>query len=320
MAEYLFEKVAELELMADSLGSIIHGASISSLASSDDFISYGDGIADKRFYMGNLVTDHIDNITINNNTSYILSIPKTGAYSVKDTQKEERSISGKSGVLALPGDKIIYDASTEKIDDYTIIINNDDLNIAISKKFSVPEFSTNMFALNLKSEQVQACFQFIGSTLSMLRAFPDARNSELVKRNLQQIATFMVIDIIADNTNAKAIFSLNPEKHLVSRAEEIMEAECERLYSIQEVADRVLTSPRNLQEAFKKYRDYSPMTFLKLRKIHMAHKSILASKGGICLIKEIALQVGIHDLNRFSQNYFKVFGELPSETIKNLRK
>ena len=314
-AEYLFEKVGETALMDESLGSIIDGAQVSSLASSKEFISYGDGIADENFYLGNLVTNYMDHITINNLTSYIFSIPKKGAYSVKDTQREERGIIGRSGVLAIPTDTIIYDSATESVDDYTIILNRIELNAALDKKYIVPDFRANMIALNLKSVQVNACFQFIESTLNMLRAFPDARNTELVKKNLKEIATFMLVDIIAESTQARAIMNLNPEKDLVAKAEEIMEAECARLFTIQEIADKVFTSPRNLQMAFKKHRDYSPMQFLKLQKLHLAHKKILASKGQKCVIKQIALDAGIFDLNRFSQNYAKVFGELPSETI-----
>jgi hypothetical protein len=62
-AEYLIDKVQVAELMDESLASIIHGARISSLASSNKFISY-DGIADENFHLGNLVTNHIDNISI----------------------------------------------------------------------------------------------------------------------------------------------------------------------------------------------------------------------------------------------------------------
>ena len=269
-AEYLFEKVGETALMDESLGSIIDGAQVSSLASSKEFISYGDGIADEKFYLGNLVTNYMDHITINNLTSYIFSIPKKGAYSVKDTQREERGIIGRSGVLAIPTDTIIYDSATESVDDYTIILNRNDLNAVIGKKYRVPDFHANVIALNLKSVQVNACFQFIESTLNMLRAFPDARNTELVKKNLKEIATFMLVDIIAESTQARAIMNLNPEKYLVSKAEEIMEAECGRLFTIQEIADKVFTSPRNLQMAFKKYRNHSPMQFLKLQKLRQS--------------------------------------------------
>lgn len=316
-AEYLFGKVDDTELMDDFLNSIIYGSNVTSRASSNKFISYGDGIVDNGFYLGNMVTDYIDKITINNLTSYILSIPKRGAYSVNDTKREELSIIGNSGVLALPSETIIYDSPTETIEDYTIIINSKELDSAIEKKYDVPDFGTNMLALNLKSDQVNACFQFIESTLNMLRSFPDARNSELVKKNLKEIATFMLIDIIAESTKAKSIVNLNPEKYLVSKAEEIMEAECKKLFTIQEVADKVFTSPRNLQMAFKRYRNYSPMQFLKNQKLHLVRKILLESKGQRYLVKQAAHDAGIFDLNRFSQQYAKVFGELPNETLKN---
>lgn len=317
-AKYIFEKTSETETLNKSLSALIQNSIVSSQAKSSQFNSWGIGITDDSFYMGNLAIDHVKILSIHNSTSYILSLPKKGAYSVKSVEEELKIVTGKQGALTLPSEKIIYNSVTEIVDDNIIIINAEVLNDALHKKYKVSTRNKTMLSLNLKDEKVNACFQFIESTLNMLHGFPSARNSELVKKNLKEISTFMLVDIIAENTNAELIINSNPEKHLVVKAEEIMEAECERLYTIQEVADKVYTSPRNLQLAFRKYRNYGPMQFLRISKLHKARKNILASKGKKCIVKQIAFEVGIFDLNRFGRNYAELFGELPSETIKKL--
>ena len=117
------EKVTETELMNESLEMIVRGGEVLSTARSSDFISYGDGILDEHFFLGNLVTEHVDIITFSNLSSYIFSIPIKGAYSVKSTKNETRCISGKSGALTLSTDVVIYDTATDLVDDYTIIFN-----------------------------------------------------------------------------------------------------------------------------------------------------------------------------------------------------
>jgi len=99
-------------------------------------------------------------------------------------------------------------------------------------------------------------------------------------------------------------------------AEEYIDGHCETVFNIQQVADKLFTTPRNIQMAFKKYRSYSPMQFVKSRKLHKAHKNIISSNDPRCTVKEFALGVGIFDLNRFGKYYFEIFGELPSETLK----
>lgn len=317
MAEYLFEKVTETELMNESLATIVQGAEVSSRASSDKFISFGDGIIDDDFFMGNLITEHIEHITVTNLSSYILSIPNKGNYSIKDFKNEEKGMSRKSGALTLATDRICYDGISDVVDDYCLIINKKNLNSILKQKYNVVDLKSDMIPLNLSSEQVHACFQFIESTLNMLRVFPDARNTELVKKNLREIASFMLVDIVAEGVNAKSVINTSPEKYLVIKAKDIMEAECEDLFTIQEIADQVYTSPRNLQRAFKKHSTSTPIQFLHTRKLHRARKILLANHNPFCTVKEVALKVGIFNLGRFSQHYFTLFGEYPSHTLKH---
>ena len=94
-----------------------------------------------------------------------------------------------------------------------------------------------------------------------------------------------------------------------------MESECENISTVQEIADRVFTSPRNLQKAFKKYREYTPLQFLKERKLQRAYYMLKDSyhSGSV---KNVAISVGIFDINRFGKYYFDQFGEYPNETLK----
>lgn len=319
-SKYLFSSTSSVEVLSNSLETVVANAKVVSTAKSAHFKSYGDGISGNHFFMGNLITEHLEIIEVYNSNSYILTIPKKGTYSVATTQNKERIIDGWNGVLTLPTEKIVFDAPTDYIDDYTIYINEENVNRVLNTKYKISHNVRDLLRLDLKAEQVQTITNFIQSILTMLRSFPDARNSELVKYNLQEITQFMLAELIGESINAKPITNNYPEKGLVVLAEEIMEAKCESLFSIQEVADEVFTSPRNLQLAFKKQRNYTPMQFLKLRKLYKAHKNIFLNQHSKLTVKEIAHSVGIFDLNRFSKYYTKVFGELPSNTIQKSRR
>lgn len=316
VGEYLFEKVNETELMNESLASIFRGSEVSSSASSADFTSFGDGVLGDGFYMGSLVTKCLNELEINDLNSCALSMPKKGAFNVKCSKKAERCISGKSGVFVFSPQKVRYDSATACVNDYAIIIDKNKLISKIETRYKLPYVQKEIIALDLRKEKVQQCFQFVESTLNILRAFPSTRNSMLVKKNLEQIASFMLIEIIAESLEARSLLNQSADKQLVVTAEEMMEAEYKNLFSIQEIADRLFTSPRNLQRAFKKQRDYTPLQFLQSRKISEANKILLDNQNPFLTIKEVALHVGILDLNRFGKYYFKHFGEYPKDTLK----
>ena len=125
----------------------------------------------------------------------------------------------------------------------------------------------------------------------------------------------MATDLIGDLLHRKSLLNESPDKKMVIKAEEIMDADCENITTIQEIADRLFTSPRNLQKAFKKFRQYTPLQFLKERKLYQANH-ILNDPYSSSSVKNVAIRVGLFDLNRFSKYYFDLFGEYPSETIR----
>ena len=109
----------------------------------------------------------------------------------------------------------------------------------------------------------------------------------------------------------------NADLTLVYRAEMLMENECETLIRVKDIANKLYTTTRTLQKAFKKYRSYSPIKFLKIRKLHLARKLLMEQCPGNFIIKQAAFKSGISDINRFSKDYSTLFGELPSITVKN---
>jgi len=313
--EYSSDKIQAPHLLAKSIEELLIGTKVSCKPKGRGFESFGEGVVCDNFFMGKVHTNHIKKMTALDINSYILTIPVFGKYDVNALGKKVTSTS-KYGAISMPTEKIIYDSTSEVIADYEVFIHPDELNPVIQKKFNISKIQPELLILNLKSEKVQAISQFIQSSITMLSSFRAAQKSRIFKNNLQEIITFMIADLIGEQIKAKPITNNNPEKNLVRSAEEYIDNECETIFSIQQIADKLYTNPRNIQIAFKKYRNYTPMQFLKTRKLHKAHKNILLNKQIKCTVKEIALSVGIFDLNRFSKYYAEMFGELPSATIK----
>lgn len=74
-------------------------------------------------------------------------------------------------------------------------------------------------------------------------------------------------------------------------------------------------SGRSIYRAFRRYRDYTPMEYLRNVRIRLARKKLLHAKPG-SMITTIAYECGFTHLGRFSAEYKRCFGEKPSETLQ----
>src|SRR3954468_15095506 len=74
-------------------------------------------------------------------------------------------------------------------------------------------------------------------------------------------------------------------------------------------------SYRKLYEAFMLTRGESPALHLKRRRLMMAHQVLSNAGSEAPLVKTVALDHGFWHFGNFSQDYRKLFGETPSETL-----
>ena len=196
-----------------------------------------------------------------------------------------------------------------------VIINHRDVLNMLELKYGVHQLENYFREIRLAEEKVKALFYYIGSTIHVVKTYASLRESLVAKMNIKEITLLMATDLIGDLLNKKVLLNESPVKKMVLRAEEIMESQCENITTIQEISDKVFTTPRNLQKAFKKYRDYTPLQFLKDQKLIRANQ-ILKDPYLKTSVKNVAIEVGLFDINRFGKYYFDKFGELPIETFR----
>jgi AraC-like DNA-binding protein len=313
---YLTDYTESIEELSQSYEFLVDNSSVRAKAKSKGFHSTGHGIISKNFYIGNNLTVGLISIEVENSDSIILSIPKDGKYNVILSKNVTKKFSSKRGGIILPSDYIYYEAVTNHIDDLIIIIDMKKLKPIFKKNYNYnsEKITASFINLDIKNKKALSIVNFIKSTLETTINFPDLRESLLIKTDIEELAALYITDLIADELGIPINKKNNsPDSDLVLKAEELIEENSAQYSSIKSIADMAFTTPRTLQLAFKKHRTYSPMNFLKERKLHKARKLILKSQSG-STIKGIVLTVGILDINRFSKHYKQLFGELPSET------
>lgn len=111
---------------------------------------------------------------------------------------------------------------------------------------------------------------------------------------------------------------LPPTTWQVRRAEAYIETHWNEPITIASIARATAASARSIFYHFKAGRGQSPMSFVKQVRLEHA-KEMLESSGVNRSVTKIAVDCGFGNLGHFAGDYFKRFGERPSETLKRGR-
>lgn len=102
---------------------------------------------------------------------------------------------------------------------------------------------------------------------------------------------------------------------LVRKAQEYCLENPAQKLRISSLCRELKINERTLRHAFHNSIKISPLAFLKMIKLNRVYKKLRESDYSQTLIKQVAYEYGFFHLSQFSQDYKRVFGELPSQTL-----
>jgi len=102
---------------------------------------------------------------------------------------------------------------------------------------------------------------------------------------------------------------------IVDRAERYVDGRELDSFSLASFAGEVGASVRMLEYHFRGIYGVSPLAWFRSMKLNEVHRELLERGRGDVTVTEAATRHGFEHLGRFSQEYRKLFGELPSQTL-----
>jgi AraC family ethanolamine operon transcriptional activator len=109
-------------------------------------------------------------------------------------------------------------------------------------------------------------------------------------------------------------------KHVVEAALTLMDVSEPNVLSIALLCANLNISRRTLELAFRTIIGKSPLQFFTDRRLCRAYIALRKSDQESASVTDIALSYGFTELGRFAVRYRKIFGELPSETLRQKSK
>lgn len=125
------------------------------------------------------------------------------------------------------------------------------------------------------------------------------------------------LEALPEQVDTSDLPNLERRKKLVNRACELMMGHADEPMSILEVCSHVGASRRKLNYCFQDVLGTTPIKYLRTLRLNSVRRSLRQACPGTT-VQDLASHWGFWHLSQFAQDYKKLFGELPSTTIKTL--
>jgi AraC-like DNA-binding protein len=105
----------------------------------------------------------------------------------------------------------------------------------------------------------------------------------------------------------------------VARAMQWTRAHAAEPVTLRALAEVAGVPPRTLETHFERFLGTTPLAWMRQVRLDLARHALVAS-GGRTSVSQVALDAGFTQLGRFAARYARRFGELPSETLRRVRR
>jgi len=119
--------------------------------------------------------------------------------------------------------------------------------------------------------------------------------------------------------NAADRKSLDRYKSIVDRIDDLLRSNPTKRPNCDRLAEQAGASARTLQTAVRSICGLSTQSYVRLRRLWLVRRQLRTGASALT-VRAAALAHGFVHMGEFSETYRKTFGELPSETLANIRR
>ena len=143
-----------------------------------------------------------------------------------------------------------------------------------------------------------------------LQSFMEQFISEVPRRFLNTIDSFSPIAFR---------HSLRQRDRAIKKIKEFLTEFPDVPPTIADLCEVAQVSERTLEYAFQERYEMTPNTYLRFYRLNGVHKSLRAADPAFTTVTKVATDWGFWHFGHFTSNYRKLFGQLPSDTLKKPR-
>lgn len=164
--------------------------------------------------------------------------------------------------------------------------------------------------------------EFRRALLSVLQALdvnPTALQFRQAQRVLEQTMLGAAVAVITDDV-ASPDLAHPRRRHIVDSAKDFMRAHIAETITIADLCIELGVSRRTLQYSFQEVLGINPVRFLRAMRLNGVRRDLRNPGTRPCSVQDSAAIWGFWHLGHFVTDYKRMFGELPSETLRRTRR
>ncbi len=127
----------------------------------------------------------------------------------------------------------------------------------------------------------------------------------------EKILDFILSGVVIINNQKRFVDRL----HHAKQAEDYLLSHLKETFSIQDICNNIGVSERTLHLGFKERYGVSPKAYLQMMRLNGVYQELRAVKSKN-MVSQVAIEWGFNHFSRFSMQYKRMFGELPSVTAQ----
>ncbi len=151
----------------------------------------------------------------------------------------------------------------------------------------------------------------------LAKSTPEVLTNGEVARALENSLVHAMINCLVDSDRIEMTSGCRAHLAIVSRLEEFLVANPDRPFYLAEVCAATGATERTLRVSCNEHLGMGPVRYLWLRRMHMVRRALLGADPKTGSVTELAMSYGFWELGRFSVAYRRLFGEMPSASLRH---
>ncbi|MDD2925725.1 helix-turn-helix domain-containing protein [Rhodoferax sp.] len=222
------------------------------------------------------------------------------------------------GMLALHSGQGDFQLTTP--DDFGflgIVVQTDWLqHYAASQHSALPPALLTQRVLQLPDDALEAVRRWLCQLLLVQPAQLQGLSAQAQQHLLDEVVSGLVQMLTHGKHGPRDNVSAQHARRMLRRVRDYLQAHTERCVTVHELCEQLGSSPRALQDCFRKHVGLSPKAYLKAVKLNQARRELRCADSTCASVSDVAVRYGFWHLSQFAADYRWLFGELPSETLR----
>lgn len=130
---------------------------------------------------------------------------------------------------------------------------------------------------------------------------------------------FLLIEALMTSTAPKVKTTAGNRTRALKSALDFIQASPTSELTVEDICVNIGVTKRTLQRAFRERYGVTPKFYLQLQRLNNVQKALLRSNPETTKIGDLAIDQGYWHMSQFASDYRRMFGELPSTTLRRTR-